>query len=185
MLISRDLCLINPCWLFLSPYIPSYALRHPRRPWVRAVCSSPNWYTISCTTGSDPHNSWHEKVGLCCVKHRVWVPVLFCMAHMPEQLGNLCIPIGRQGPVGSSHLAWVIVPPVSSSVKHHVFIQISFCLTAEMNRIVFFFLRKFCKSSEEQSVSELLAPWMGLASHVMPWLEVYPILNNLWFPEGM
>lgn len=142
MLISRDLCLINPCWLFLSPYIPSYALRHPRRPWVRAVCSSPNWYTISCTTGSDPHNSWHEKVGLCCVKHRVWVPVLFCMAHMPEQLGNLCIPIGRQGPVGSSHLAWVIVPPVSSSVKHHVFIQISFCLTAEMNRIVFFFPKK-------------------------------------------
>lgn len=129
---------LDPCWLFLSPYIPSYALRHPRRPWVRAVCSSPNWYTISCTTGSDPHNSWHEKVGLCCVKHRVWVPVLFCMAHMPEQLGNLCIPIGRQGPVGSSHLAWVIVPPVSSSVKHHVFIQISFCLTVEMNIIVFF-----------------------------------------------
>lgn len=75
---------------------------------------------------------------------------------------------------GSFHLAWWLYHLYShlySEVKHHVFIQISFCLTAEMNRIGFFFLRKFCKISEEQNVSELLALWMRLASHVMPWLE--------------
>lgn len=156
------------------------------RPYIRAFCSSPHWNTISCTSISDLHNSWHKKVGPCYAKHRVWVLVLFCMAHMPEQQDNLCIPIGRQRPVGSSHLAWWLYHlylHLHSEVKHHVFIQISFCLTAEMNRIVFV-LRKFWKTYEEQSVSELLALWMRLASRIMPWVEVSPILNSLGFPRG-
>lgn len=88
---------------------------------------------------------------------------------------------------GSFHLAWWLYHLYShlySEVKHHVFIQISFCLTAEMNRIVFFskkILQDLWRTKCQWTSSSM--DETCITCHALT--GVCPILNSLGFPKGM